>query len=226
MARIISGGAGRALQRERASGEMPPSTLAAQIVQSHLKLDKRSNSRDRVNFRQLLEELQTLPNVDESDINSNYLLVTVILQAGLESFKDIDPFNQTTAVNDDVLASLDVIDLVIRQTPGVLFLESAGANDPDSQLCWKILPQLFALLSRPDEDHAILRKVAKLLSSMISIFHRDPLSWNASTIMLSLFRICIDGMERYLRNVTLLVLTLFRHSTSTGSVAAICRYRF
>lgn len=200
MARHIPDRVVRAQQHGKPNGDLPPSTLAAQIVQSHLKHDKRSQLSDRVDFRQLLEELQTLPDVDESDVQTNYVLVTVVAQAGLEASKGNDPFNQSSVSTEEVLASLDVIELVVRQNPDVLFYEPEDVEGPGSQLSLTLLPKLFAMLRRRNDNDVVLRRVAKLLAAILLPFQQNPSRWNAFTTLLNLYRICVDGLiDRTLR---------------------------
>lgn len=195
MARTVQDGVARPPRQVRGEGEIPPSTLAAQIVQSHMKHDKRSQPSDQVDFRQLLEELRTLPNVDESDVRSNYLLITVVAQAGLSIFRSSDPFNRNNVLIDDVLASLDIIELVIHQNPDVLFQEAQDNYDPESQLCLTLLPKLFAVLSCRDHNHTVRNGVARLLTSVTQLFYRYPTRWSSAATLLRLFRICVDGLK-------------------------------
>jgi len=195
MARTIPDGVVRSQQHGKSNGELPPSTLAAQIVQSHLKHDKSGRLADRVDFRQLLDELQTLPDVDGSDVQTNYVLITVIAQAGLEDSKGGDPFNHTNTSDQEVLASLDVVELVVRQNPDVLFHEPQDTVEPGSQLCLTLLPKLFAMLNCRDNHDAVLHRVAQLLSSLLCMLQQNFERWNAFTKLMRLYRICVDGPD-------------------------------
>jgi len=196
MPRKVSDDAVNYQQYGEVHNELPPSTMAAQLVQNHLKDDKRSQLPDRVNFRQLLEELRTLSSVDKTDVQNNLLLITVIAQAGLDPTRWNDLFNKNSNANDDVLASLEIIELVVGQNPEVLFIEAQDTNQSGSPLCLLLLPRVLALLSPRCANSDILEKVAKLLSSMVLILQRDPTQWTASASLLCLYRTCVDGLER------------------------------
>ncbi|KAL9051765.1 MAG: hypothetical protein Q9162_005817 [Coniocarpon cinnabarinum] len=63
---------------------IPPSTLAAQLVENHNFHDTRS---DDSTFRQLLNEIRASPESVEADADGNGKLITVVAEAGL-SFRD------------------------------------------------------------------------------------------------------------------------------------------
>jgi len=118
---------------------IPPSTLAAQVVSNQ------KGSKEEAVFLQLLEEIRASPSALDHDINGNYKLIAVVLEAGLRVIvSDDSVLSPRKDVVSHVIACLDVIEIAFTRSPAVLFRteDSAPASPP---LCLLLVAKLFIL---------------------------------------------------------------------------------
>jgi hypothetical protein len=163
----------------------------------------RGSSHDRESFRQLLQGLlgtsgtQTSEGiVIEDDVNSNRDLILVIVEAGLglAHDEDQDPFEN---VNRRIFDSLTALDLVVRKTPNVLFLERFIDSGTDKEhvaptFVW-LIPKLFPLFGKP-EDREIEGQVCKLLAFTVEAQNKCSQSRQICASVSDFLQFCADGM--------------------------------
>ena len=138
------------------NGDPPPSTFAAQIVESLADNRNSGNQDDRVTFRQLLREILDADakadqrgTINKADVELNSRLIFVIIRAGLE--QSISAKRNQDQHEDSVQASrcLSVIELTLRSCPGVLFfIPSDNTTDigPGGPLYVWLIPRLLLIL--------------------------------------------------------------------------------
>ncbi|KAL8729547.1 MAG: hypothetical protein Q9166_004627 [cf. Caloplaca sp. 2 TL-2023] len=152
------------------NGDVPPSTLAAQIADRLVTNHPDPQNQDRESFQLLLQEiieanddtLQPDGNIGKDTAVSSRL-ICVIIRAGLGTPKFSLPVDeQRQRIIVEVVRSLQAIDLTLSRCPAALF-HSAGAFEPgiaaDSPLfAWlipRVLNEVRELECRDIEQHVL-----------------------------------------------------------------------
>lgn len=160
----------------------PPSTYAAQIVDTFTKAKQQPKPDERELFQQLLREIlgadvapEPQAETVETDVNVNYRLVYVVFRAGLEVLLQEDPFQQQKVLDEQALNSLAVIQLTIERSPDVLSF-TPPAHEPGFEtggplFLW-LLPKLLSLLGN-GRDERVQEKITDLIRSTISVHSRS-----------------------------------------------------
>lgn len=108
------------------NGQPPPSTLAAQIVQQHAA--DRNKKVEFSTFHQLLAEIRSNPLAVEDDVESNAKLIKVIVDAGLNQHAIHEALARMPNGEQQIVACLDVIQIVTNRTPSVLKQDIGSAD--------------------------------------------------------------------------------------------------
>lgn len=167
---------------------LPPSTLAAQIVQNQTTAVPQQNG-DTPTFAELLQEILNNHNATpETDVHVNVKLISVVAQAGLGPLTDGNPFAQIDNLLDQATDSLTVIESTIRQQPEVLFTNT-GANGP--QLLLPLLARLLAICGR-EKCHDL--PITRLLDSMFSAISASIDLWQDASSLQQVIESCVNGM--------------------------------
>lgn len=169
------------------NGDLPQSTLAAQLVQHFTVGRRQATPNDQETFQQLLHEVlgtkadhSAFAEDLESNINVNGKLIYVIATAGLDSVPLYNPFDNNISLYQRLKDSLAAIEITIRRCPEVLFANSphqdADWNDHGLLFEW-LLPKLFALIAR-SQDLQVQQGVADLVKSCM-VGERRSMSTNS-----------------------------------------------
>lgn len=145
------------------NGNLPPSTIAAQIVHNAANAHSRQDAAAKVTFDELLKEFLQHPNTDEPDAQL-VALICVVVEAGLEGlFKD-DPFAQDQQ-REQGIRSIDAIIYLLHQKPHLLLSakDSDGNGSPQPPVIIWLFPKLLGLLT-----HATLRSVHWHIQDLLS----------------------------------------------------------
>lgn len=172
-------GSGRPVFSElQQNGDIPPSTLAAQLVNHFTDGRKHSKNQDQETFRQLLQEVldaedeqHPRPEAFETNSHVNYKLIYVIFKAGLEVLISEDPFSRPDEQDRQASDSLAAIEHTIRRNPDVLFVvPSSQETDPKSKapLYLWLVPKLMALTGYSKSDR-IRDGVIRLLKTAVVV---------------------------------------------------------
>lgn len=176
------------------NGIPPPSTIAAQIVNNHSRANGAQEPQNNALFGQLLQEFLADPSAEESDVQLNLQLISVVVEAGFNALLKDNPFGR------DVLLSqakdgISVIRITIERNPGLLFYHDPGGADHTTQppLVAKLLPTLFSLLSRPPLQalHADLRD---LFHSFIQVLSISRNTWHEANVLFETYQASISGL--------------------------------
>ncbi|KAF1987090.1 hypothetical protein K402DRAFT_463189 [Aulographum hederae CBS 113979] len=187
------GGVGQATQSGvfGANGDLPPSTLAAKIVNNQSESNRLQEPEQRELFGTLLQEYLNDPAVEESNVTTNAQLIYAVGSAGLEGLLKDDPFSSHLRV-EQALTSLSVIQLTIGRNPEVL----SYAEPQDSESIAKppvflwLLPKLLAMLGHKTLPSLQL-KVEELLQLFVQTKGRSLALWKASLLMRRVYETCI-----------------------------------
>lgn len=166
----------------------PPSTLAAQIVQNQTRQAGHPSDGEPNVFTQLLHELLNNPAAaQESDVQVNAQLISVVAEAGLAPLIQDNPFVQLDALLSRAVDSLAVIEATIRRQPEVLF---AQASEDGPQLLLSLLARLTAVCGRKG-CHEL--PIAQLLDSAIAALMIAPSLWQHVQTLHDCIQEVIDG---------------------------------
>ena len=180
----------------------PPSTLAAQIVNSLSKRKDHSKHQDQESFTQLLREI--LDAGDENDRQSdsietnvevNHKIIYVVVKSGIEVLFRDDPFNKKADLVKQGLSSLAVIGLTIRRSPEVLFFRING-YEPDPKLggplfLW-LVPAFLSILAW-DGDREIHKSTLQVLRTILNIERKTHSRGFKPQSILKFVQGCVKG---------------------------------
>ena len=198
----VNGQSTRMANRSRVSAGPPSSTVASRLAPTLSSEKSRGRQLDTETFAQLLRGLLGSENdetsekiVLEPDVNVNYGLICVVVDAGLETAQD-DPFVPAETVQTRMLDSLTVLELAIRKTPEVLY--HVSSSDPSKQqdtqsptFVW-LISKLLSLWEKRKED-VIQERLHGLFSCMRDVQPRCSQSWNFCGPVSTFLQLCIDG---------------------------------
>ena len=138
---LKTGLASQSQQREGAGGDnIPPSTIAAQIVQNHDLATSSRQFQDHELFGQLLQEILAHSEAEYADTLTLYKLVTIVIKGGLLALGHSDPFTSKEKYVSRAITSIKVIELTIRRSPEIL-LESSLSDVKE-----ELRPPLFLII--------------------------------------------------------------------------------
>lgn len=185
-------GASNGVRGTQAPGkDLPPSTIADQIVRNHNHGNVVAPSEHQAIFAQLLEDVRALPSAIESDVESNFNLIEVLVEACLDPLKRHDPFSQREDILMQAHAGLDVIDIAIQRSPNVLCY-SPGLTT--SKLHVSLLPR-FLSLAALHGNQSVQTRIGQSLTVWLHVLaERVDLWMDLHTVMQS-FQSCLHGMS-------------------------------
>ncbi|KAI9736292.1 MAG: serine/threonine-protein kinase M1 [Cirrosporium novae-zelandiae] len=157
--------------------ESPPSTIAAQIV-NRLSVgngQRTPDSRDKGSLQQLLDEILSHDETQDSspldeDLLMNSKMVCVIARAGLDPLLHDAVSSGQLEGPSQMVTCLEVIDLVIRKSPGILLAKVddnlLGIENEGTITLW-LLPKLVGLLCRFSSHEMVHQKAKQALSTIV-----------------------------------------------------------
>ncbi|KAI9663334.1 MAG: serine/threonine-protein kinase M1 [Alyxoria varia] len=172
--------------------EAPPSTLAAQIVQHHSTARQRAQPSHTSTFRQLLDEIRADPTALEADTGSNYKLISVVAEAGLQSSPTPDPFDPVEQSTSQAVACFDVIEIALKRSPEALFFADPDQNPITSQLCFKLFSKILSSASRADFDKLRL-EIERILFVIMRAGYSTPYMWSKIPILFQTLKAITRG---------------------------------
>ena len=134
---------------------------------------------DKASFDLLLEESLGHDDFGEpnlgTDIDTNHKLISVLFKAGIDRAfgNSKNPFNAYDAGRDELqfVSCLDVINLAVQRSPGVLFVLTTPAelsvHEAVPLYVW-LMPKLLALLSADQSTRKINQKIQEVLEALLS----------------------------------------------------------
>ena len=180
----------------------PPSTLAAQIVDSLTKRKTHSKHRDQESFQQLLREILDAGDEQnghsesiETNVEVNHKIIYVVVRSGIEVLFNDDPFNKRDDLSKQSLSSLAVIGLTIRRSPEVLFFKpKAQEFDPKlgGPLFLWLVSILLNVLAR-EENRDIQAATVQLLQTILKLERKTHFRGIKPQTILQFIQGCIKG---------------------------------
>jgi serine/threonine-protein kinase ATR len=175
---------------------LPPSTLAAQIVDRHARNDLAGDPEEKALFDQLLQEyLKDPSSTDVPDYQINAKLIAVVVEAGLEVLRSGDPFNVEPLLQQ-AENSLRVITLIVQKSPELLFyqpIEENGAKGPC--LCIWLVAKLISLLGHASL-HALHGPITNMLHEISRTLQDIPGQSNKALLFQNVFVESVNGIYK------------------------------
>ena len=171
------------------NGHMPPaSTLAAQIVQNQTHNNDTTQIGDESVFQQLLHEiLHNKTAIQETDINVNAQLISVVAEAGLAPLAIDNPLADWEKLRSQALDSIEVIKATVQRQPAVIMTQLSTDAPP---LLLRLLASLIALYGRSKVDDL---PVADLLNHLMSAMKTSVNLWPKAELVREVIQSCIEG---------------------------------
>ena len=160
----------------QSNADLPPSTLAAQLVESLTRAKRCSNHRDRADFENLLQIFETEQDRGQhaeihEDVEESAKLIDVVVKAGLDPLCQDNPFEGRNTVVNQATRSLRVVDATIKRCSEVLCFQNSR-RDADSRFCgplylW-LVPKLLAV-GTYEQDEGLHSAAAAVTHTIIDV---------------------------------------------------------
>lgn len=158
------------------SGDLPPSTLAAQLVESLTRANQYSNHRDRADFENLLQIFETEQDRRQhaethEDVEESAKLIDVVVKAGIDPLCQDNPFAGRNTIVSQATRSLRVVDVTIKRCSEVLCFQNT-LRDADSKFCgplylW-LVPKLL-VVGTYEQDEGLHSAAAAVTHTIIDV---------------------------------------------------------
>ena len=189
----------RRLQAQATNGDVPSSSVAAQLADRLATTRQNCSHQDRESFQLLLREiLEESDHVWQADGGANNdavvssKLICVIVQAGLEDPIARHPIKRTGIEPSNVLRSLQAIDLTLSRSPDALFQPlDFEFTDRLPLFAW-LIPKILAQ-TRESEFLEIERQVLIIIQHSLSVADRATIRGKRNSQISDYIRGCIAG---------------------------------
>ncbi|KAL8849305.1 MAG: hypothetical protein Q9221_005715 [Calogaya cf. arnoldii] len=185
------------------NGDVPPSTLAAQIADRMVVGNHESRDHDNENFQLLLQELLEASDptsqpesntADDAAVNSR--LICVIVRAGLGKARTGSSVDEQSKRESDSVRSLQAIDLIISRYPDTIF-HPLGAFDssivPGFPLFAWLLPRILAEVKEL-ESHETEEYVLAIIKRSMLLTGKTGARYGRSSPITKYIRDCITDL--------------------------------
>jgi serine/threonine-protein kinase ATR len=183
--------------------EVPPSTMAAQLINNLSSTSKPSRQGGSDDLKALLElsrmaneaeELSTL----ESKVEHNHMLIYVFARLVLEPLLSDDPFMDVQNIVSQAADALDAFISAVKETPAVLSCiprpGSLQSRSEEPLWLW-LFPRLLALLGRKRCD-SLTEKIKDLFFVSFQAVSRFPTLWNLASRFFCYLKECAASMSK------------------------------
>ena len=185
-------------QRDGAGGDnVPPSTIAAQIVQNHELETSGRHFQDHEQFGQLLQEILAHSETEYADTITLYKLVTIVIKGGLLALSHRDPFISKDKYFSRAITSVKVIELTIRRNPEILF-DSSPSDSKDG-----LRPPIFLIIFSSivtvlgfEDIGSLLPFLRGLLYCCVQEVLETADIWLRAFTLINLYQSCVQCMCR------------------------------
>lgn len=172
--------------QESPNGPPPPSTLAAQLVQSITTSTRPSALPDETNeLKRLFAVIERIKNQPEAlksnreRIEHNHMLIYVYTRVVLEGLKWDDPFANHTNVCAEALKAISFLQITINETPAVLNYTTDGtaflSRGQEPLWLW-LLPRVLRMLGL-NSCRSLTPMIQQLCQSFLTASQRNGTLW-------------------------------------------------
>lgn len=158
------------------NGDLPTSTLAAQLLESLTRAKQYSDHRVRTDFENLLQIFETEQDREQhaetqEDVEESAKLIDVVVKAGIEPLCQDSPFGGRSTIVNQATRSLHVIDATIERCSEVLYFRDSR-RVADSIFCgplylW-LVPKLL-IVGTYEQDEGLYSAAAAVIHTIIGI---------------------------------------------------------
>ncbi|KAL7931001.1 hypothetical protein V8C35DRAFT_310988 [Trichoderma chlorosporum] len=192
-------------------GGPPPSTLAAQLVESIAASTKVSRTDENSELKGLLATIQRVkdnPDLLKSPndrIEHNHMLIYVYCRVVLENIKLDDPFLDQANVRTESQKAINFLRFTIKETPSVLLHknENRGLLFRGQEPLWVwLLPQLLRLLGHP-QCLELDSSIEGFLQYILLLVARTGSLWKVAPFLGLYFRASLTSLLDHLQSPSL-----------------------
>lgn len=193
----------RGLGVSQVNGAPPPSTLAAQLVDTISPSTKSSRSDENSELKGLFATIQkvkddpTILSSSAERLGHNHMLIYVYSRVVLESIKLDDPFLDRNHVRTEALKAINFMRFTIKETPAVISYSSSdhGLLFRGVEPLWVwLLPQLLRMLG-----HTYCQDLTGLIEGFLQylllVVARTGATWEVSSPLSLYLRASLSGMS-------------------------------
>ena len=184
--------------------ELPPSTIAAQLINNLSPLNKPSRQSEQEDLKKLMDEVSNqeasiceFPN-EEAKLEHKHKLIYVFARAVLERLTGGDPFLDVQKMIPQASDALEVFIATIKEIPIVLtYCVTPGSEllvRGQVPLWFWLFPRVLALLGRR-ECGALTEKIKDFFSVCFQVVAQSPMLWNQSSFFFCYFKDCCTSMN-------------------------------
>lgn len=183
--------------------DLPPSTMAAQLINNLSTPNKPSRHAEQEDLKTLMDEVsnQEASIADFSNAEANlehkHKLIYVFGRAVLERLAADDPFLDFQKIVPQASDALDIFMSTIKEMPDVLAYcvapESALLSRGQEPLWFWLFPRALALLGRRQCD-ALTEKIKDFFYECFQVVARVPKLWTLSSFFFSYLKECAASM--------------------------------
>ena len=170
----------------------PPSTIAAQIVHNRANATREEPEHQEL-FGKLLQEYLKDPIVEETSLETNAQLISVVAEAGLDAVRNGDPF-APDAANRRAVDSLQVIQLTIQRSPRILFFNGTNTALDGSKpplILW-LLPKVLGLAGLRGTQ-TIQTQITSFMFTCMNALLKSTQLWYRGKGVVHLLRTIVQG---------------------------------
>jgi serine/threonine-protein kinase ATR len=186
--------------------ELPPSTLAAQLVNNISTAHRPSRYNTQEDYQRLLADIARFENTSnggislEAKLEHHHKLIYVVSRAVLEVLTREDPFADVQQLLTQATEALQFLTATVKETPAVL-LHVAG---PDANFrsgfheplwLW-LFPRVLTLLGR-DHCEPLHDKILEFFSTSFLVISKSAQHWNNASIFVYYLKECADSMSEF-----------------------------
>jgi serine/threonine-protein kinase ATR len=179
--------------------ELPPSTMAAQLINNLSTPNKPLRQAEQEDLKKLMDEVSNqeasiaeFPN-NEAKLEHKHKMIYVFARAVLERLAGDDPFLDVQNLVPQASDALEILVSTIKEMPDVL----TYCVTPESQLLTRnqeplwfwLFPRILALLGRRQCD-ALTEKIKGFFSVCFQVVAQSPTLWNLSSFFFCYFKEC------------------------------------
>ncbi|PFH56755.1 hypothetical protein XA68_16038 [Ophiocordyceps unilateralis] len=196
---------GRAADR---ADDVPPSTLAAQLVENISTSAKSSRSDNSSEVWRLYAIIQrekgdARRKTKAEEVDQNHMLIYVLCLHSLEGIKLDDPFVDRRHIRNEFLKAIKFFIKVINETPTVLKVSEHGQFYRGREPLWVwLLPRLLRFLGHAD-CLDLEPSIVGFLQYLLLLVSRRSHLWAVSASLSLYLRACLTGLLDHLQDPTL-----------------------
>ena len=156
--------------------DLPPSTLAAQLIESLTRAKQYSGHRDRADFENLLQIFETEHDRGQhaetpEDVEESAKLIDVVVKAGIDPLCQDNPFEGRKTTVCQATRSLRVVDVTIKRCSEVLCFRNSREEVKSrfyGPLYLWLLPKLLSV-GTYEQDESLHSAAASVIHTIIDV---------------------------------------------------------